>query len=207
MRRNRRRRAVAASSVRSLLSFPSLACGRGCREAAGEGALNAKMTLSRLTLRARHPLPCRERGKKFAVRSTPALFNYQTANAPPLGLKRAPSMPSFSLFPPPAEMRGAERRKAHRIATLAKRGRALRSARSPRGAPLAALANAVRHLPSSGPRLRVPAIRPDRQRAPRTPAVVPAGRVPKPPGRRADEAHRAGAAQAFALANAPGLAT
>jgi hypothetical protein len=50
----------------------------------------------------------------------------------------------------------------------------------------------------SSPRVRACVSRnhPGRQRAPRTGAVVPPGRVPRPPGRPADEAERAGAAQA-----------
>src|SRR3954468_19716749 len=60
----------------------------------------------------------------------------------------------------------------------------------------AALAKAFRLWLSSGPCLRVPAIRPGRQRAPRTGVIVPPGWVPEPPGSPADEAGRAGAAQA-----------
>ena len=64
----------------------------------------------------------------------------------------------------------------------------LAKGRSPRGAPLAALGIALRQCFSSGPRLRVPANKPGRQRAPRAGAVVPPGRVPKPPESPADEA-------------------
>jgi hypothetical protein len=48
--------------------------------------------------------------------------------------------------------------------------------------PAAALATRFRRCLSSGPCLRVPVNEPGRQRAPRTGAVVPPGRVPKPPG-------------------------
>src|SRR5581483_2445928 len=46
--------------------FPSPACGRGCPSGAraGEGLLHLASALSRLALRARHPLPLRGRGKE-----------------------------------------------------------------------------------------------------------------------------------------------
>jgi hypothetical protein len=149
----------------------------------------------------------RRRMGLFAGSPMLSLFNCQTANAPPARSDwgRAP------LGPLPLPRRGeqsADRRWCGSAAPDDPLSRVDPSPGSPRddrpmtraGAPLGALqrlsAPPLGRCLSSGPRLRVPAIRPGRQRAPRTPAVVPAGRVPKPPGWQADEAHRAGAAQA-----------
>src|SRR4051812_25314396 len=58
---------------------------------------------------------------------------------------------------------------------------------APHGAPLRHFSAPVRASPGDQAGL---------ERAPRAGVVVPPGRVPKPPGWRADEAHRAGAAPA-----------
>jgi len=85
-------------------------------------------------------------------------------------------------------MRGAERRKAHQITALVRRGACL---------TIGTLAS--RRSTCGIFRLRsalLPAIRPGLQRAPRAGVLLPPGRVPKPPECPADEAERAGAAQA-----------
>ena len=130
-------------------------------------------------------------------RAAAALNGGAARKAPPLRLYRcAPARGLSSQAGPPlqkSEGRSAARRTDR--PRLARRGRVLRQR-----ARLAALhvrlsASLSAFASASGPRLRVPDVSPGRQRAPRTGAVVPPGRVPKPPGCRGDEPRRAGAAQ------------
>ncbi len=64
------------------LAFPSPACGRGSPRSGGERVLHEaqQVTLSRLTLRARHPLPFRERGKKESIQTNPTGLNFKCAS-------------------------------------------------------------------------------------------------------------------------------
>ena len=168
----------------------------------GQGAPVLPMS-QRMRVRGRSGSPAIEGVPVAACAAAFRIFDCQTANASPLGFDRAPSVPSFP-FLSLTRVRGAERREGApiRLAHALRIAARVCETRSPRGAPPAALAIASRLCLSSGPRLRVPAIRPGHQRAPRTGAVIPPGRVPKPPGCEVTSPDRAGAAQ-VALAQPP----
>ena len=117
--------------------------------------------------------------------------------APPPGLNRAPD--ALRLFPSPRTREGSGAPQGAPIKPRLRGAARVCETRSPRGAPLAALARTFRFWLSSGPRLRIPAMNRGRQRAPRTGAVVPQGQVPKPPGSTA--ANRARGRRASGLAD------
>ena len=131
--------------------------------------------------------PFEAAGRTFGDADAFFRFDCQTANASPpacIGARAAPycfsRLASWRRSGNDMRVRGAERREAHK-STRAKRGRVLR-----KRARLAALHVRLWHRPSAMPRLRsalaCPRDEPGRQRAPRAGAVVPPGRVPKPPG-------------------------
>ena len=106
---------------------------------------------------------------------------------------------------------GAERRtrgvpRGHACLRIARDAQPMTRAGRASRRSAAALGIASRLCLSSGPCLRVPAIRPVRQRAPRTGVLVPPGRVPKPPGSPADNRDPQAPRQRMLLRIRPGTA-